>query len=105
MAEHEDARLRENYNKLPRDVMYLAKGETELRRDLASTLGATEDMKDELQKELKRLRREHYNNLKDIENVMVKFDQQAHKVNGVSDRQHLNDSAMAAVFKIMKINF
>ena len=57
-----------------------------------------------LHKELKRLRREHLSNLKDIEQITHKSDQHSKKLNNVCDRQGLNDQAMASVFKIMKLD-
>jgi hypothetical protein len=61
-------------------------------------------MKDTLNTELKRLRREHYTNLKDLEQIMVKCDMQANQLSNVVERQGLNDQAMAAIFKIMKLD-
>lgn len=62
-------------------------------------------MKETLTKDLKRLRREHYNNLKDLEQIIFKFDEHDQKLKNVVDRQGLNDQAMAAIFKIMKLDY
>jgi len=55
------------YDDLPVDVMALTKTEVQLRQDLAHMIGEARETRDWLQKEFKRLRREHYGNLKDIE--------------------------------------
>jgi hypothetical protein len=49
------------------DVLALTKTEYELRQSLASMIGEARETRDNLLKEFKRLRREHYGNLKDIE--------------------------------------
>ena len=61
-------------------------------------------LKDWLHKELKRLRREHLDNLKDVAQLQQKLEKNVGKVNDVVDRQGLNDQAMASVFKIMKLD-
>ena len=63
------------------------------------------ETKDWLTKEFKRLRREHFGNLKDIEQIMLSFDQLSEKVKLVTDKQNLNDNAMASIFKVMKLDF
>lgn len=68
-------------------------------------IAEAKETKDWLQKEFKRLRREHYGNLKDIEQILVSFDQLSGKVKNVTDRQGLNDQAMASIFKVMKLDF
>jgi len=55
------------YDELPLDVMALTKTELELRQDLANMIGEARETRDHLQKEFKRLRREHYGNLRDLE--------------------------------------
>lgn len=52
---------------LPLDVMALTKTEVQLRTELANMIGKARETQDWTQKEFKRLRREHYGNLKDIE--------------------------------------
>ena len=78
--------LKKEYENLPIDVMALTKSEIALRQELASMIGEAKDTKDWLQKEFKRLRREHYGNLKDIEQILFSFDQLQTKVRGVTDR-------------------
>lgn len=68
-------------------------------------IAEAKETRDWLQKEFKRLRREHYGNLKDIEQILVSFDQLSGKVKNVTDRQGLNDQAMASIFKVMKLDF
>lgn len=70
----ENEKLKIQHNRLPRDIMFLSKDEITLRRELALSLEDSENMKETLNKDLKRLRREHYNNLKDLEQIIVKFD-------------------------------
>ena len=90
-AESDAEKLKIQNNRLPRDIQYLAKDEVTLRRELALSLEDTEDMKQSLFIELKRLRREHYNNLKDLEQIIAKFDVQEKQVRNVLERQGLND--------------
>ena len=49
------------------EVLNLTKTEQELRRDLGHMLKECSELREWLHKELKRLRREHFSNLKDIE--------------------------------------
>lgn len=66
--------LRKENEQLPVDVMALTKTEFQLRHDLASMVNEAKETRDWLQKEFKRLRREHYGNLKDIEQILVSYD-------------------------------
>ena len=59
--------LKKEYDNIPADVMALTKSEFELRQNLANMICEAKETRDWLQKEFKRLRREHYGNLKDIE--------------------------------------
>ena len=59
--------LKREYEEIPVDVMALTKSEYQLRQDLALMITQAKETKDWLTKEFKRLRREHYGNLKDIE--------------------------------------
>jgi len=43
MAMHERERLSLNYNKVPRDIAYLTKSETELRRELVLAIESGEE--------------------------------------------------------------
>lgn len=96
---------KKEYQEIPADVLALTKTEFQLRQSLAMMIGEARETKDELQKEFKRLRREHYGNLKDIEQILVSFDQLSGKVTNVTDRQKLNDQAMASIFKVMKLDY
>lgn len=104
MAAAEREKLERESKKIPDEVINLTKTEQELRQDLCRMLAECGELKLWLNRELKRLRREHLGNLKDIEQVTHKFDRHAEKLNGVCDRQGLNDQAMASVFKIMKLD-
>ena len=104
MAAAEREKLEAESKRIPMEVLNLTKSEQELRRDLCVMLHECGELKDSLHKELKRLRREHLSNLKDIEQIIIKFDHQALKLNSVCDRQGLNDQAMASVFKMMKLD-
>ena len=79
------------YEDLPVDIMALTKTEIQLKQELAQMIGEARETRDELQKEFKRLRREHYGNLKDIEQILLSFDQLSGRVKNVIDRQGLND--------------
>lgn len=57
---------RKEYDNIPVDVMALTKTELQLRQDLAQMIGEARETKEWLNKEFKRLRREHYGNLQDI---------------------------------------
>ena len=70
----ENEALRKEYDIIPTDVMALTKTELELRQDLALMIAQARETKDWLTKEFKRLRREHYGNLKDIEQILMSFD-------------------------------
>ncbi len=59
---HERDRLSLNYNKVPKDIAYLTKTEAELRRDLVLSIESGEEAILLHNNELKRLRREHFNN-------------------------------------------
>ena len=89
---------------LPLDVMALTKTEVQLRTELANMIGKACETQDWTQKEFKRLRREHYGNLKDIEQILLSYDQLSGRVKNVIDRQGLNDQAMASIFKIMRLD-
>ena len=97
--------LKREYENIPVDVMALSKSEVQLRQDLALMIVQARETKDWLTKEFKRLRREHFGNLKDIEQIMLSFDQLSEKVRVVTDKQNLNDNAMASIFKVMKLDF
>ena len=84
--------------------MALTKTEFQLRQDLALMIAQAKETKDWLTKEFKRLRREHYGNLKDIEQILLSFDQLSGKVHSVTDKQSLNDQALASIFKVMKLD-
>lgn len=96
--------VKSDYEKLPVDILALTKDELTLRTDLAKMIYQCQEVREQLDKEMKRLRREHYGNLKDIEQIHVSFEQMSGKVNNVQDRQGLNDKAMASIFKIMKLS-
>ena len=66
--------LKREYENIPVDVMALSKSEVQLRQDLALMIVQARETKDWLTKEFKRLRREHFGNLKDIEQIMLSFD-------------------------------
>ena len=74
------------YEDLPVDVMALTKTEMQLKQELAQMIGEARETRDWLQKEFKRLRREHYGNLKDIEQILMSFDQLSGRVKNVIDR-------------------
>ena len=78
--------FKKEYENIPVDVMALTKTEFQLRQDLAQMIAEAKETRDWLQKEFKRLRREHYGNLKDIEQILVSFDQLSAKVHNVTDR-------------------
>jgi len=54
----------ENAKKIPTEVLNLTKTEQELRQDLGRMLMEADELREWLHKELKRLRREHLDNLK-----------------------------------------
>ena len=64
---HERERLSLNYNKVPKDIAYLTKNETELRKDLVNSIEAGEEAIVQTNIELKRLRREHFSCQKELE--------------------------------------
>ena len=64
---------------------------------------ACEELRVELTKELKRLRREHYSNIEDIKTVRSIYETQARDVESIKSRQGLNDTAMATIFKVIRI--
>ena len=63
------------------------------------------ETKDWLGKEFKRVRREHYGNLQDIQQILVGFDQMQGHLLEIRDKQGANDQAMASVFKILKLDY
>lgn len=75
-AQHEQEKLKVQHNRLPRDIALLSKDEQTLRRELALLLEDTELMKDNVQKELSRLRREHHGNLHDLDQYKTKLNTQ-----------------------------
>ena len=104
MAAAEREKLEREAKKIPDEVLNLSKTEEELRQDLCRMLAECADLKLSLNRELKRLRREHLSNQNDIAQVTHKIDQHSVKLNNVCERQGLNDQAMASVFKIMKLD-
>eukprot|EP00352_Strombidinopsis_acuminata_P000569 CAMPEP_0176339292 /NCGR_PEP_ID=MMETSP0126-20121128/650_1 /TAXON_ID=141414 ORGANISM="Strombidinopsis acuminatum, Strain SPMC142" /NCGR_SAMPLE_ID=MMETSP0126 /ASSEMBLY_ACC=CAM_ASM_000229 /LENGTH=95 /DNA_ID=CAMNT_0017682799 /DNA_START=344 /DNA_END=631 /DNA_ORIENTATION=+ len=83
--------------------MILAKGEAQLRKELTIALAQGEELKDELAKELKRLKREHLVNNKDMEEFMNRFTENDVKVKNISERQLLSENALSTLLKIQKI--
>lgn len=65
----ERQRLKDNFNKIPKDITYLTKSEAELKRDLVNTTEEGQEFVEMLKKELKRLRREHYENEQGLQNM------------------------------------
>ena len=59
MQQHERDRLQINYNKVPKDILYLTKTEAELKRDLVLCIETGDEFLQVQENELKRLRREH----------------------------------------------
>lgn len=82
----ENEALRKEYDNIPVDVLALTKTEFQLRQDLALMIAQARETKDWLTKEFKRLRREHYGNLKDIEQILLSFDQLSGKVVVVTEK-------------------
>ena len=64
---NESELYKKNYEDLPVDVMAVTKTEVQLKTELAKMIGKAREISDANQQEFKRLRREHYGNLKDIE--------------------------------------
>ena len=71
---------KKEYEQLPTDVLALTKTEFELRQSLALMIAEASETKDWLQKEFKRLRREHYGNLSEMDQIRVRFDQMSGKL-------------------------
>ena len=101
---NESELYKKNYEDLPVDVMAVTKTEVQLKTELAKMIGKAREISDANQQEFKRLRREHYGNLKDIEQILLSHDQMSERVKNVIDRQGLNDQAMASIFKIMRLD-
>ena len=59
--------IKKEYDQIPADILALTKDEQELRMDLANDIVKAREQRELNEKEFKRLRREHYSNLKDIE--------------------------------------
>lgn len=96
---------KEKVEKLPFDIERLSNAEVNTRRDISMVLETVTGHKDQLEAELKRLRREHLANVKSIETIKELFEANSKKITGVFERQSLNDMAMATMFKVMKINY
>jgi hypothetical protein len=86
MAMHERERLSLNYNKIPKDIAYLTKNEAELRRELVLAIESGEEAVLQHNNELKRLRREHYNNLKEVELCQEKLRNAENQLTKVMER-------------------
>ena len=71
--------------------MAMTKTEFELKLELAQLIESCKGTKDWLAKEFSRLRREHYGNLKDIEQILVGFNQLNGKVRTITNQQGLSD--------------
>jgi len=96
---------RKQDEKLPFDIARLSNTEVNTRRDIAIVLETVNSHKEQLESELKRLRREHLANIKTIETCKSLFDANSNKIGGIVERQSLNDMAMATMFKVLKINY
>ena len=83
---HERERLSLNYNKIPKDIAYLTKNEAELRRELVLAIESGEEAVLQHNNELKRLRREHYNNLKEVELCQEKLRNAENQLTKVMER-------------------
>ena len=82
----ENEAIKKEYDQIPADILALTKDELELRQDLAHMIAQARESRDNMLIEYKRLRREHYGNLKDIEQILVSFDQLSAKVKSANDR-------------------
>ena len=58
-----------NYHKIPKDVEYLTKSEKDFKKELALCIESAQDFLQSQHNELKRLRREHYNNIQELEKI------------------------------------
>ena len=92
-----------NYNKMPKDIQYLTKTEAELKRDLVLCIETGDEFLAVQENELKRLRREHATCFKNLERCQSDLEVQSKKLDVVLERQTLNDSGMATLFKLNKI--
>lgn len=101
---HERERLSLNYNKVPKDIAYLTKNEAELRRELVLAIESGEEAILQYNNEVKRLKREHFNNLKELEGCQDKLRSAENLLAKVMERQSLNDNGMATLFKINNIS-
>ena len=82
----ENEAIKKEYDQIPADILALTKDELELRQDLAHMIAQARESRDNMLIEYKRLRREHYGNLKDIEQILVSFDQLSAKVKSANDQ-------------------
>ena len=62
MTKMERDRLSDNFNRIPKDIMYLTKTEAELKKELVLSIEDGEKYLKTLKQELQRLRREHLDN-------------------------------------------
>ena len=90
--------------KLPFDIERLNNKEINTRREIMMALENVDSHKESLEAELKRLRREHLNNVGAIDKIKEMFTTNSKKISSVLERQSLNDMAMATMFKVMKID-
>ena len=69
LAIYERERLQTNYDRIPKDLEYLTKSETELRKDLSLTLQSAQEAMEAQHHEISRLRREHFTNNHQIDGI------------------------------------
>jgi len=58
----EKQRLQDNFNRVPKDIAFMTKTEQDLKREMCLAIDDAYDFLEVRRKELKRLRREHYEN-------------------------------------------
>lgn len=104
MQQHERDRLQINYNKVPKDILYLTKTEAELKRDLVLCIETGDEFLQVQENELKRLRREHATCYQSLQVCQEALNDQNKKLNVVLERSSLNDHAMATLLRINKIS-
>ena len=96
---------RDKVQKLPQDIERIATDEVLMRQQIGDVLEQQNNVKEKLDGDLKRLRREHLVNLKQIDNIERLFKDNNDKLTNMVERQHMNDLAMATMLKVMKIDY
>lgn len=100
----ERQRLKDNFDRIPKDIKYLTKTEAELKKELVLHIEDAESCVSTLKIELQRLRREHMDNDSCLQRIIDKHEKDTEKLDDIHHKLQLTDTGMATLFKLHQIS-